>query len=102
VRASLPTEEEPAPSHSIYSGEQPSSGGGDGGGGDGSGGGGGGGDGSGGGGAEAAAAEAVAAASVREAIESAEASLEQAVLTVSLTLALGSPDRKPTPDPRQS
>jgi hypothetical protein len=93
VRASLPTDDEPAPSHSIYSGEQPS-----GGSGDGSGGGGGGG----GGGAEAAAAEAVAAASVREAIESAEASLEQAVLTVSLTLALGSPDRKPTPDPRQS
>jgi hypothetical protein len=93
VRASLPTDDEPAPSHSIYSGEQPS-----GGSGDGSGGGGGGG----GGGAEAAAAEAVAAASVREAIESAEASLEQAVLTVSLPLTLGSPYRKPTPDPRQS
>ena len=93
MRASLPTDDEPAPSHSIYSSEQPSSGSGDGSGGDGSGG----------GGAEAAeAAAAEAVASVREAIESAEASLEQAVLTVSLPLTLGSPDRKPTPDPRQS
>ena len=79
MRASLPTDEEPAPSHSKYSAEPPAAaeaGSGDAaaaavavGGGD-----------DGGGGAEAVA--------VREAIESAEASLEQATLTLPQTLTL--------------